>query len=144
MLRPLGASRFDTAYVDVRKVHRNVPLIEYGAVRYSVPPDLLGQAVEMRREVDSDRFVVRWAGTVVAIHQMAAKGTVEVWDPEHRRAAERAALMRRRPHLTVVPQPVDESESTGQELLVLEGDYGVDPPDLDRYRLVDTSEGGDG
>ncbi|MPZ54736.1 MAG: IS21 family transposase [Acidimicrobiia bacterium] len=96
MLRPLPASRFDTAYVDVRKVHRNVPLIEYGAVRYSVPPDLLGQAVEVRRQVDSTMFVVRWAGTVVATHQVAAKGTVEVWDPEHRRAAERAALVRRR------------------------------------------------
>src|SRR5690606_13758266 len=53
MLRPLPASRFDTAYVDVRRVHRNVPLIEYGTVRYSVPADLLGQAVEVRRAVDS-------------------------------------------------------------------------------------------
>lgn len=79
MLRPLPASRFDTAYVDVRRVHRNVPLIEYSAVLYSVPPDLLGQAVEVRREVDSNRFVIRCAGTVIATHQVASKGTVEVW-----------------------------------------------------------------
>ena len=132
MLRPLPTSRFDTAYVDVRKVHRNVPLVEYGAVRYSVPPDLLGQAVEVRREVDENRFVVRWAGTVVANHQVAAQGTVEVWDPEHRKAAVKAALVGRHRHLTVVPPAVEETP-TGPEPLVLEGDYGVEPPDLSRY-----------
>lgn len=146
MLRPLPASRFDTAYVDVRRVHRNVPLIEYGAVRYSVPPDLLGQAVEVRREVDSERFVVKWAGTVVATHQVAPKGTVEVWDPEHRRAAERAALVRRRRrHLTVVPEPVEvDAQATAQTQLPLEGDYRVDAPDLARYRIDDTGQGGQG
>ncbi len=141
MLRPLPVSRFETAYVDVRRVHRNVPLIEYGAVRYSVPPDLLGQAVEVRRQVDSAMFVVRWAGTVVATHQVAPKGTVEVWDPDHRRQAERAALVRRRRHLIVVPpavEPLDEAAP-----LALEGDYGVEPPDLDRYRLDGTGEGED-
>jgi transposase len=140
MLRPLPASRFDTAYVDVRRVHRNVPLIEYGAVRYSVPPDLLGQAVEVRREVDSDRFAVKWAGTVVAIHQIAEKDTTEVWDPEHRRAAEKAALVRRRRHLTVVPPPA-EPPGESPPPLPLEGDYAVDTPDLGRYRL---DEGGEG
>ena len=146
MLRPLPASRFDTAYVDVRRVHRNVPLIEYGTVRYSVPADLLGQAVEVRRAVDSDRFVVRWAGTVVATHPVAPKGTVEVWDPDHRRQAERAALVRRRRHLTVVPPPVEPSgrQATEQAPLALEGDYAVEAPDLARYRLTDTGEGGEG
>jgi len=135
MLRPLPASRFDTAYIDVRRVHRNVPLIEYGAVRYSVPPDLLGQAVEVRREVNDDRFVVKWAGTVVATHQIASTGTVEVWDPQHRRLAERAALVRRRRHLTVVPEPPDKQPAAEQAPLLLEGDYAVEPPDLGRYRL---------
>ncbi len=143
MLRPLPASRFDTAYVEVRRVHRNVPLIEYGAVRYSVPPDLLGQAVEVRREVDSDRFLIRWAGTVVATHQIAQKGTAEVWDPQHRRLAERAALVRRRRHLSVVPEPVEEPDEPVQMPLALGGDYGVDLPDLDRYRLDDTGGGGE-
>lgn len=141
MLRPLPASRFDTAYVDVRKVHRNVPLIEYGTVRYSVPPDLLGQAVEVRRQVGDDRFVIRWAGTIVATHQIASEDTVEVWDPEHRRLAEKAALVRRRRHhLTVVPPPVDQPAA--QTPLVLEGDFGVETPDLARYHLDD--RGGDG
>lgn len=144
MLRPIPASRFDTAYVDVRRVHRNVPLIEYGAVRYSVPPDLLGQAVEVRREVDSDRFFIRWAGTIVATHQIAGKGTVEVWDPQHRRQAEKAALVRRRRHLTVVPPPIEPGEPAGQVPLALEGDYAVEPPDLARYRVDDTGEGGEG
>lgn len=141
MLRPLPPSRFDTAYVDVRRVHRNVPLIEYGAVRYSVPPDLLGQAVEVRRQVDSKMFELRWAGTVVATHQVAPKGTVEVWDPEHRRAAEKAALVRRRRHLTVVPPAVEAPNEAAP--LALEGDYAVEPPDLARYRLDGTGEGED-
>ncbi len=140
----MPASRFDTAYLEVRKVHRNVPLFEYGAVRYSVPPDLVGQTLEIRRAVGSDCFVVTWAGTIVATHQMAAKGTGEVWDPQHRRLAERAALIRtRRRHLTVVAEPPVETPVAEEPKLVLDGDYSVDLPDLGRYRLDDGSEGGE-
>lgn len=133
MLGPLPASRFDTAYVEVRKVHRNVPLFEYGAVRYSVPPDLVGQTIEIRRAVDSDVFVAKWAGTVVATHQIAVKGAGEVWDPQHRRLAERAALVRRRRHLRAVPEPPAEAVEPVQPKLELAGDFDVDPPDLGRY-----------
>ncbi len=135
MLGPLPASRFDTAYVEVRKVHRNVPLFEYGAVRYSVPPDLVGQTIEIRRAVGADTFVAQWAGTVVATHHVAARGAGEVWDPQHRRLAEQAALVRRRRHLRAVPTPPVETPPTAaQPKLELAGDFEVDPPDLGRYR----------
>ena len=65
-----------------------------------------------------------------------------MWDPEHRRAAERAALVRRRRHLTVVPPPVEAPNEAAP--LALEGDYAVEPPDLARYRLDGTGEGEEG
>ena len=146
LLKPLPRTRFDTDYVDVRKVHRNIPWIEYQAVRYSVPADLIGQTVEVRRPVGSNRFTVRWAGTIVATHQVAPDGVREVWDPEHRRQAERAALVRhRRRHLTIVPDVVEAEQSSHPEL-ALEGDYTVEAPDLGRYQPGDgvaSSEGGD-
>ncbi len=45
-LRRLPARRFDTDYVEARRVHRVLPLIECDGVRYSVPADCLGQLVE--------------------------------------------------------------------------------------------------
>jgi hypothetical protein len=42
-LKPLPARRFDTDYVEARRVHRALPFIEWDRVRYSVPPDCLGQ-----------------------------------------------------------------------------------------------------
>lgn len=144
LLKPLPATRFDTDYIDIRKVHRNVPWFEYQAVRYSVPADLVGQTVEIRRQVGSDRITVRWAGTIVAAHHMATDGVREVWDPDHRRQAERAALVHRRKHLSVVPDVVIEAEPT-EPRLALEGDYGVDEPNLDRYQVdhVVSSDGGE-
>ena len=68
---------------------------------------------------------------------------MEVWDPEHRRQAERAALVRRRRHLTVVPPPIPDAP-VEQAPLVLDGDYAVEAPDLARYRLDGTGEGGEG
>ena len=41
---PLPRRRFDTDYVEARRVHRALPLIEWERVRYSVPPACLGQA----------------------------------------------------------------------------------------------------
>jgi transposase len=134
LLKPLPPSRYVTDYVEARKVHRNIPWIEYQGVRYSVPADLVGQTVEIRRAVASNQFTVRWAGTIVADHQIAADGVSEVWDPVHRRQAEKAALVRHRKHLTVVPDPiVDGVAPTAEPELVLDGDYRVEPPDLDRY-----------
>jgi hypothetical protein len=133
LLKPLPRTRFDTDYVDVRKVHRNICWFEYQAVRYSVPADLIGQTVEIRRPVGSDRITVLWAGTIVATHQLASDGVREVWDPEHRRQAEKAALVRRRRHLTVVPDAAAVPEAATRPELTFEGDYRVEAPDLGRY-----------
>jgi transposase len=133
LLKPLPRTRFDTDYVDVRKVHRNICWFEYQTVRYSVPADLIGQTVEIRRPLGSDRITVLWAGTIVAVHQLAADDVREVWDPEHRRQAEKAALVRRRRHLTVVPDAAAVRETATQPELTLEGDYRVEAPDLGRY-----------
>jgi hypothetical protein len=53
LLTPLPRRRFDTAYVDARRVHVAIPQIEWRGVHYSVPPRCLGQKVEVRHEVDS-------------------------------------------------------------------------------------------
>ena len=45
--------RFDTDYVETRRVHRALPFITWDGVRYSVPPTCLGQTVEVRQAVDS-------------------------------------------------------------------------------------------
>ena len=81
-----------------------------GGARYSVPPETLGQLVEVRREVGADRVEIRWAGRLVAAHTLVAGRLVDVWDPEHLRAAETAAMQNRpqRPALRLVassPQP---------------------------------------
>jgi hypothetical protein len=58
-----------------------------------VPPEVLGQLVEVRRAVDATEFTVRWAGNVVVTHQLSAEpGNEIVWDPAHRAATGRIAL----------------------------------------------------
>ena len=132
-LRPLPRRRFDTAYVEPRRVHVAVPLVEWDGVRYSVPADCRGQLVEVRREVDADVVVVRWAGTVVAEHRLAPTGTTEVWDPAHRASAEAAALARHgRRHLRAVPA-IEEVAGPVGTLELGEGDYDVPEVDLARY-----------
>jgi transposase len=137
LLVPLGRRRFDTAYVAVRRVGAAVPLVEWDGARYSVPPNCLGQTVEVRREVDAERLAVRWAGVVVASHRVAPAGS-EVWDPTHRQQAEAAALGRhggRRLH--AVPDPVDDADAEEAARLDLGGgDYDIDVPDLDRYQIM--------
>ena len=132
-LSPPPAERFDTDYIEVRRVHNILPLISYGGARYSVPPQVLGQLVEVRRPVGADRIEVRWAGRLVATHTVAAGGhSVEVWDPAHRHAAETAAMASgpQRPVLRLVtssPEPGDITVSDG---------FDVDPVDLaERYPL---------
>lgn len=133
-LAGLPRRRFDTDYIETRRVHRALPFIEWDRVRYSVPTGCLGQLVEVRRTVDNDQLTVRWAGQLVATHQLAANGVVEVWNPGHRVAAETAALASTRPrHLHVVgrtepapPIPVGRIELPG-------GDFDVAAPDLSRY-----------
>ena len=135
LLAPLPRVRFDTAYVEVRRVHRALPLIEWDAVRYSVPPEVLGQRVEVRLPVDADRLELRWAGEIVARHRIGRPGT-EVWDPTHRHAAESAALARHRPrrHLRVVGEN-EHRDVVGPARLELGGDVDVEALDLARYAI---------
>jgi len=135
LLSPLPRRRFDTAYVEARRVHVALPMIERRGVRYSVPPACLGQRVEVRQEVDADRLEVRWAGEVVAAHRLAAGDIREVWDGEHFAAAQAGALGRHRRHLSLV-QPEAKSVAAGAIRLELpDGDYDVAPLDLGRYAL---------
>jgi transposase len=145
---PLPPVRFDTDYVETRRVHNIVPFIALDGVRYSVPPNVLGQLVEIRRPVDHATFEVRWAGTVVARHTISTGDATEVWADEHRRASVTEALgrhdRRRQRHLhavtaeTVTVEPV--AEQGRLDLGV--GDYDVDEPDLAaRYATNDQETG---
>lgn len=132
LLQPLPRHRFDTAYVEARRVHVALPMIEWRGVRYSVPVRCLGQRVEVRQEVDAERIEIRWAGELVRTHRLGSGEVREVWDGDDFAQAQAAALGRHRRHLHVVPLP--EPPGPVQERLELgEGDYDVDPPDLGRY-----------
>ena len=72
-LSPLPAQRFDTDYVQTRRVHNVLPFVAVDGVRYSVPPETLGQLTEVRRPVGSERFEVRWAGRLVAAHTVVPR-----------------------------------------------------------------------
>ena len=119
-----------------------VPFIAVDGVRYSVPPNVLGQLVEIRRPVDSDVFEVRWAGNVVARHTLSTGGATEVWAEDHRRASVAEALgrheRRRQRHLRAV---ADEPIVTQGRLELGAGDFDVDEPDLGRY-VIDDEEAG--
>jgi len=132
-LSALPARRFDTDYVETRRVHRALPFITWDGVRYSVPPACLGQAVEARLGVDATELTVSWAGRIVARHHLAAAGIVEVWDPAHRVAAETAALAsNRRRHLHVVTAAL-EPPASGGRIELGAGDFEVAAPDLRVY-----------
>jgi transposase len=124
-LSPLPRRRYDTAYQEPRRVHLAVPLVHWKGVRYSVTPGAIGQKVACREEVDSSELAITWAGLDVGRHRIAAPGSPDVWDPEHRKAAEAAALGRTRPALRLVateevePRPADPY-----------ADYDVEDPDL--------------
>jgi len=144
-LAPLPRVRFDTDYVETRRVHTAFPFIVMDGVRYSVPPRLVGQLVEIRRPVDAERFEIRWAGQSVATHTLAAPAAREavVWDPAHRADAEDQALARRpRRHLHAVADDDVADEPAGRRLELPGGDYDVDAPDLAaRYGIVGELDG---
>jgi len=100
-------------------------------VRYSVDPACIGQKVACREEVDSGELTITWAGQDVGRHAIAPPGSPEVWDPEHRRAAEAAALGHSRPTLRLVgpaeriPRPADPYASYDVEAPDLEHRYGA-------------------
>ena len=130
-LGPLPRRRFDTAYVEDRRVHPRLALVEWEGVAYSVPPEALGSKVVCRVEVDSDILEVSWGAQVVARHRLRPGATEPVWDPAHRAACEAIALGAHR-HLRLVPPPPEPDAATAR--LELEGDYDVDNIDLEaRY-----------
>ena len=134
-LSALPTQRFDTDYVQARRVHNILPFVAIDGVRYSVPPETLGQLTEVRRPVGAQRFEVRWAGRLVAAHSVVAGRGADVWDPAHRQAAEAAAMAHRppRPVLRLVASPAAPQHG---HLDVGEG-FDVDPVDLSqRYPLT--------
>ncbi len=140
-LAPLPRVRFDSDYVETRRVHNAWPFVAIDANRYSVPPEALGHKVEIRRRVDGDTVEIRLAGRLIATHRLVAGRRVDVWDPAHKSAAEVLALGwdPAGPDLRVVAnQP--EPDPVGR--LDLGGDYDVAPPDLeDRYSVdIDGAE----
>jgi transposase len=133
-LSALPRVRFDTDYVETRRVHTSFPFVVIDNIRYSVPAKLLGQLVEIRRRVEADRFEIRWAGQTIATHPVVVGGPeTVVWDPTHRAEAETEALTRTpQRHLRVI----EHAEPTLQQRLQLAGDLDVDTPDLrERYRF---------
>lgn len=107
-LSPLPRRRYDTAYQEPRRVHLAIPLIHWKGVRYSVTPGAIGQKVACREEVDSSELSITWAGLDVGRHRIAAPRSPDVWNPEHRKAAEAAALGRTRPALRLVTTQLPE------------------------------------
>jgi transposase len=140
-LAPLPRVRFDTDYVETRRVHNAWPFVAIDANRYSVPPEALGHKVEIRRRVDGDTVEIRCAGRLIATHRLVAGRRVDVWDPTHKLTAEALALGwdPAGPDLRVVANQPDPDPV---ERLELGGDYDVAPPDLDdRYCVnIDDSE----
>ena len=136
-LKALPARRFDTAYREDRRVHPRLPLVEWAAVSYSVPPEVLGSKVHCRVEVDADILEILWGSTLVARHLLDPDATQPVWDPAHRQAAEAIALGRGTTMLRRLEQAAPASpEPVGQSdrLELGEGDFCVEPIDLDaRY-----------
>ena len=128
LLGHLPPVRFDTAVRDTRKVGR-IPMVEWDTVFYSAPPELAGKVIEVRQPVGHDVLELRFLGRIVAIHALVPPGSEPQWLPEHKTAAERAALGRRR------LQSVDELAVTGTHTVIGgvdlgAGDYDVAIPDL--------------
>ena len=143
-LSPLPGNRFDTDYVEVRRVHNMLPFVSIDANRYSVPPDALGHKVEIRRPIDTDTVEVRLAGRLIATHRLVGGRRVDVWDPSHKETAERLALGWD-PNGTDLRLLTNDTgaEPAVVERLELEGDYDVSSPDLgDRYNIaIDMTDG---
>ena len=135
-LAALPRARFDTDYVETRRVHNAWPFVAIDANRYSVPPEALGHKVEIRRSVDSERVDIRLAGRLIATHCLVGGRRVDVWDPTHKQAAETLALGwdPAGPDLRVI---ANQPEPLSGQRLDLSGDYDVAPPDLDdRYSVT--------
>lgn len=144
-LTPLPRVRFDTDYVETRRVHNIVSFISVERGRYGLPANILGQLVEIRRPVDSDQFSVRHAGRVIAVHTLDPDpGPDIIWLPEHRAANEAAAINRRHPatrrttrHLRLI---APATPSSSERLELGDGDYDIDTPDLEQRYGIDITD----
>ena len=137
-LTPLPRVRFDTDYVETRRVHNIVPFISVDGGRYGLPANVLGQLVEIRRPVDSREFTVRHAGRPVVTHVLRENPGAEiVWLPEHRAQIETAAMAGHPKHDSRHLRLVAPATDPAPEPLGLgDGDYDVDTPDLEqRYGI---------
>lgn len=135
-LGALPRARFDSDYVEVRRVHNVLPFVWIDSNRYSVPPEALGHKVEIRRKVNGVNVEIRLAGRLIATHRLVGGRRVDVWNPEHRAAAEVLALGWNpdRPDLRLI---ANGDEQPTVERLELGGDYDVAEPDLDdRYAIT--------
>lgn len=139
-LGALPRRRFDTAYVETRRVHPRLALVEWDGVPYSVPPEVVGSAVTCRVEVDTDELHILWGAKLVSRHRLSPGASEPVWDPAHRAAAEAIALGRAHPHLTLVApwapdaDDANDSHDWSGRLDLGEGDYDIEQVDLEvRY-----------
>ena len=83
-LQPLPAQRYDTSYLEIRKVAWDA-YIDVRGNRYSVPADLVGQTVTVRIGLDGDLRVYHEA-RLVAHHRLRAASEGWVTVPEHHAA----------------------------------------------------------
>jgi hypothetical protein len=140
-LGALPRRRFDTAYVETRRVHPRFALVEWDGVPYSVPPEVVGSVVTCRVDVDDNELQICWGARLVARHRLSPGATEPVWDPAHRAASEAIAVGRWRPNLVLVPPCAaddghahDDSHDGSGRLDLGEGDYDVDEVNLEaRY-----------
>ena len=139
-LAPLPRVRFDSDYVEVRRVHNVLPFVAIDANRYSVPPEALGHKVEIRRKVNGATVEIRLAGRLIATHRLVAGRRADVWDPVHKQAAEALALGwdPSGPDLRVV---ANQHDAPAVDRLDLGGDYDVAAPDLDDRYPIDLDDG---
>ena len=117
-------------------MHNVLPFVSVDANRYSVPPSALGHKVEIRRIVNGVNVEIRLAGRLIATHRLVGGRRIDVWNPEHRAAAEMLALgwNTDRPDLRLIANDHDQPVV---ERLDLGGDYDVAPSDLDdRYAIT--------
>lgn len=135
LLNRLPLVRFDTARREPRTVGR-IPMIEWDAVFYSVPPEVATRVVEARQAVGQGDLEIRFAGRLVATHRLVPAGSGPQWLPEHRAATEAIALGRK--HLRAVTDHTEtvETSAPATGLDLGEGDYDVEAPDLAELGLI--------
>ena len=141
-LASLPTDAFDTDYVKTTRVHNILPFISVDGSRYSVPTDVLGQKVEIRRAVNSTSFEIHWARNVIAAHTLLKGSNLDVWDPENRFAAQSAAMADKsdRPVLRLTSETPPQAPGR----LDIGDGFDVEPPDLTTRYSFDHDDDADG